>query len=84
MQPESLLLGETLSLVVPKQSTLDLSHAQRDGGEQGVQTVAGVYAAPCAGDTRQVHLHGNKKTGENSFDLSKEKRVLFFPFVDSV
>lgn len=83
MQPEGLLLGETLGLVVPEQSTLDLSHAQRDGGEEGVQT-AGVYAAPRAGDTRQVHLHGNKKTGENSFDLSKEKRVLLIPFVDSV
>lgn len=26
VQPESLFLGETLSLVVPKQGTLDLSH----------------------------------------------------------
>lgn len=30
MQPESLFLGETLSLVVPKQSTLDLSHTHTD------------------------------------------------------
>lgn len=49
MQPESLLLGETLSLVVPKQSTLDLSHAHKEtAGETEVQ-MAGVYAAPCAG-----------------------------------
>lgn len=52
MQPESLFLGETLSLVVPKQSTLDLSHAHKEtGGDRGVQ-MAGVYAAPCAGDER--------------------------------
>lgn len=49
MQPESLFLGETLSLVVPKQSTLDLSHTHKEtGGGAGVQ-MAGVYAAPCAG-----------------------------------
>lgn len=29
VQPESLFLGETLSLVVPKQGTLDLSHANK-------------------------------------------------------
>lgn len=49
MQPESLFLGEPLSLVVPKQSTLDLSHTDKEtAGETEVQ-MAGVYAAPCAG-----------------------------------
>lgn len=46
--------------------------------------MTGVYAAPCAGGTRQVHLHGNKKREENSFDLSKKNRMLLIPFLDSV
>lgn len=46
--------------------------------------MTGVYAAPCAGDIRQVHLHGNKKREENSFDLSKKNRMLLIPFLDSV
>lgn len=35
VQPESLFLGETLGLVVPKQSTLDLSHTHKERGGAG-------------------------------------------------
>lgn len=35
VQPESLFLRETLSLVVPKQGTLDLSHTHTQKNKQG-------------------------------------------------
>lgn len=75
VQPESLFLGETLSLVVPKQGTLNLSHTQKHTHTENKQEkreveMTGVYKAQCAGDRRQVHLHGNKETGE-IFDPQK-------------
>ena len=57
VQPESLFLGETLSLVVPKQGTLDLSHTNthtlktNKQRERAVE-MTGVYKAQCAGDRR--------------------------------
>lgn len=77
VQPESLFLRETLSLVVSKQGTLDLSHARKENkqGERGVE-MTGVYKAQCAGDRRQVHLHGNKETGERVL-IPRNKRDAF-------
>lgn len=80
MQPESLFLGETLSLVVPKQGTLDLhthtrTHTENKQGERG-EEMTGVYKAQCAGDRRQVHLHGNKEAGERVL-IPRNKRDAF-------
>ncbi len=75
MQPESLLLRETLSLVVPKQGTLYLSHThththththRKQTRRERKVGMTGVYKVQCAGDGRQVHLHGNMKTGASS------------------
>lgn len=36
--------------------------------------MTGVYKAQCAGDSRQVHLHGNKESGEGgSSSLGRER-----------
>lgn len=71
VQPDRLLLRETLSLVVPKQGALDLSHAhaytrtqKKQTGRESRVEMTGVYKAQCAGDRKQVHLHGNKESGE--------------------
>lgn len=55
VQPESLFLGETLSLVVPKQGTLNLSHTRththrKQTRKEREAEMTGVYKAQCAGD----------------------------------
>ena len=56
MQPKSLLLGETLSLVVPKQGTLDLSHAHRQKTNKRERSR----------DDRCLQKHSVQETGEKS------------------
>lgn len=41
-------------------------------------TLTGVYKAQCAGDRGQVHLHGNKETGERMCILTNKLAAFDF------
>lgn len=63
VQPESLFLGETLSLVVPEQGALNLSHTNTKRKQEN-RAIMVVYKVQSGGGSGQVHWHRNKKTKE--------------------
>lgn len=58
------------------------THRENKQGERG-EEMTGVYKAQCAGDRRQVHLHGNKETGEREFWSPKINAMPLIYFLDS-
>lgn len=76
MQSECLFLGETLSLVVPKQSTLDLSHTHKEKGERE-ECRWQVFTQLCVQETQDEFICMVIRRQKKQFwSQQKEKNVL--------